>query len=134
MTAAAAAAAAAATATDATTPAAAEASLDAPTDAPVASPNFVVTGNTVPTRLDFDSTSPSVHHIYTDDVIASFEKEGGIDTLIELFLFHTCIQNDPGTPSTWKAAMTSAEREYWLKSATSEFKVFSRCLGICSNC
>lgn len=98
--------------------------LDAPTDQPTPTPNFTVTGNTEPTRLDFGTTSPSIHHIYTSDLIATFEKDGGIDTLINAFLFHTCIQNDPGTPMTWKEASTCAEREYWIKSMTSEFNNF----------
>ena len=111
-------------ATETTTPSASRPSLDATTDQPVASPTFVVTGNTVPIRLNFDDDTPSVHHIYTPDIIASFEKEGGIDNLIELFLFHTCIQSDPGTPLHWKDALSSPEREYWLKSTTSEFNNF----------
>ena len=99
-------------------------SFDAPTDQPATTPNFIVTGDTEPTKLNFGDTSPSIHHIYTPDLIATFEKYGGIDTLIDAFLFHTCIQNDPGTPMTWKEAATCAEREYWLKSMTSEFNNF----------
>ena len=96
----------------------------APTDQPATTPNFIVTGDTEPTKLDFGDTSPSIHHIYTPNLIATFEKDGGIDTLIDAFLFHTCIQNDPGTQMTWKEAATCAEREYWLKSMTSEFNNF----------
>ena len=107
-----------------TPPSRAAPSFDAPTDQPATTPNFIVTGDTEPTKLNFDNISHSIHHIYTPDLIATFEKDGGIDTLIDAFLFHTCIQNDPGTPMTWKEAATCAEREYWLKSMTSEFNNF----------
>jgi len=46
-------------------------------------PTFTVTGNTNSTRLDFDNDPSSVN-------------------LVNPFLFHTCIQSDPGTPETWR--------------------------------
>ena len=98
--------------------------LDTSTDSSVVQPHFTVTGNTVPTRLSFGNEPPSIHHVLTEHLIASFENEGGMDTLVDAFLFHTCIQNDPGTPASWKAAVSSPEREFWIKSITAEFNNF----------
>jgi len=68
-------------------------------------PTFTVTGNTNPARLDFDTDPSSVN-------------------LVNPFLFHTCIQSDPGTPATWRSAVESPEREFWTKSMTAEFNNF----------
>ena len=81
-----------------TSPSRVSPSFDTPTDQPATTPNFIVTGDTEPTKLDFGDTSP--------------------------FLYHACIQNDPGTPESWKAAIESPEREYWIKSMTAEFNNF----------
>ena len=92
-------------------------------------PSFTVTGNTTPIRLTFDSEQPepeppNLHNIYTNEFVATNEKEGGIDSLVNTFLFHTSIQNDPGTPNTWKEAIESPECEFWIKSMTAEFNNF----------
>ena len=71
---------------------------DSNTEQPATTPNFIVTGDTEPTKLNFGDTTP--------------------------FLHHTCIQNDPGTPESWKSAIESPEREYWIKSMTAEFNNF----------
>jgi len=68
-------------------------------------PTFTVTGNTNPTRLDFDNDPSSVN-------------------LVNPFLFHTCIQSDLGTPETWRSVIESPEREFWIKSMTAEFNNF----------
>jgi len=68
-------------------------------------PTFTVTGNTNPTRLDFDTDPSSIN-------------------LVNPFLFHTCIQSDPGTPATRRSPVESPEREFWIKSMTAEFNDF----------
>jgi len=80
------------------TPSTRDPSPDAPTDPPAATPNFIVTGNTEPTRLAFESDALSIHH--------------------------TCIQSDPGTLESWRSAIESPEREFWIKSMTAEFNNF----------
>jgi len=80
------------------TPSTRDPSPDAPTDPPAATPNFIITGNTEPTRLAFESDALSIHH--------------------------TCIQSDPGTLESWRSAIESPEREFWIKSMTAEFNNF----------
>jgi len=46
-------------------------------------PTFIVTGNTDPTRLNF-------------------ENDHSIVDLVNPFLYHTCIQSDPVTPESWR--------------------------------
>ena len=46
------------------------------------------------------------------------------DDIIDLFLFHTCIQSNPGEHKSWKEALNSPKREWWLKSITAEFNNF----------
>jgi len=70
-------------------------------------PTFTVTGNTNSTRLDFDTNPSSVN-------------------LVNPFLFHTCIQSEPGTPATWRSTVESPEREFWIISMTAEFE---KCLS-----
>ena len=70
-------------------------------------PKFIVTGNANPTRLNFKNDHSSVN-------------------LVNPFLYHTCIQSDPGTPESWRAAIESPEREFWIKSMTAEFNNFQR--------
>ena len=56
------------------TPSATAPNLEAPTDPHARTPNFTVTGNTAPTQLTFDTDVSSIHHLYTPELIASFEK------------------------------------------------------------
>ena len=39
-------------------------------------------------------------------------------------IYHTCIQNDDGTPDTWKKALNGDHKEEWSKATISEFNNF----------
>ena len=65
-------------------------------------------------------------------MLLTYSSLGGIsagyndneDNIVDLFLFHTCIQSDPGEPKSWKDALHGPEREWWIKSMTAEFNNF----------
>ena len=97
------------------------------------SQSYKVTGNTMATPI-FSSTSEdaSIHHIFTDDMLLTYSSLGGMsagyndneDNIMDLFLFHTYIQSDPGEPKSWKDAVHGLEREWWIKFMTAEFNNF----------
>ena len=97
------------------------------------SSTYKVTGNTSATPLFTPTTDDNtIHHIFTDDMLLAYSSAGGTfppleddeDDILDFFLFHTCIQSDPGEPKSWKEALEGPEREWWVKSMTSEFNNF----------
>ena len=96
------------------------------------SPSYKVTGNTTATPIFSSSNDDaSIHHIFTDDMFMTYSSAGGMsydsdneDDILDMFLFHTCIQSDPGEPKSWKEALQGPEREWWIKSMTAEFNNF----------
>ena len=66
-------------------------------------------------------------NITTNNDEFSYQTEGGmVNGLVKLknFLFHTCIQSDPGTPHDWKLALKGEHKEWWTKSICAEFNNF----------
>ena len=53
-------------------------------------------------------------------MVQATKNIGGMSELVEIFLMHMCIQSDPGEPTNWKEALNGPEREWWLKSVTSD--------------
>jgi len=70
------------------------------------------------------SDDAEISVIWTDEMVQATKNIGGMNELVEMFLMHTCIQSDPGEPTNWKDALNGPEREWWLKSVTSEFNNF----------
>ena len=95
------------------------------------STTYKVTGNTVPTKVFDDSSSPSINVIFTDDIHFQFSSVGGMsdetsssEYLSNMLIMHSCIQSDPGEPTRWKDALFGPEREYWIQATTAEFNNF----------
>ena len=62
--------------------------------------------------------------VWTEDFVQATKNIDGMDELLDLFLMHSCIQSDPGEPTSWKEALDGPEREWWIKSITAEFNNF----------
>ena len=84
------------------------------------SPSYKVTGNTTATPIFSSSDNDmSIHHIFTDDMCITYSSVDGMahasidkDDILDMFLFHTCIQSNPGEPKSWKEALHGQEREW----------------------
>ena len=95
------------------------------------SPTYKVTGNTIPYHVFDKNDSSEVNLILTDDTFFELSSVGGMsdviddeDIFLDTYILHACIQSDPGEPTRWKDAFYGPEREWWIKSATSEFNNF----------
>lgn len=98
------------------------------------SATYKVTGNTVPVQIFAAPDAPAINVTLTDDFVFTSSSVGGMDGNIidnddedvmhEQYVLHACIQSDPGEPTNWKVAFAGDEREWWIKSATSEFNNF----------
>ena len=65
-----------------------------------------------------DPDAPIINHIFTDKLFIAYSSVGGMihaiddeDYIHDLSILHTCIQNDPGVPNTWKDAVNGIERD-----------------------
>ena len=62
--------------------------------------------------------------VWTEEHVQATKNIDGMEELLDLFLMHSCIQSDPGEPTSWKEALDGPEREWWTKSITAEFNNF----------
>ena len=91
-----------------------------------------MTGDAVTVQIFGAPDAPNINVILTDDIFFTSASVGGMGdnntddeyVLHEKYVLHTCIQSNPGEPSIWKEAFAGDEREWWIKSATSEFNNF----------
>ena len=88
---------------------------------PIVLPDSEVGGTSTTGGTNHDM---EVSVVWTEEHVQATKNIDGMEELLDLFLMHSCIQSDPGEPTSWKEALDGPEREWWTKSITAEFNNF----------